>query len=514
MKDHERIVARAPHEHQDVPQSVEPEVVRQGIGPLAREDDRPDRVRQPAGDEPGEALRSDLPHDGPRRQKREVPHGEVGDRRKPDRGVEIPDLEGNARAGHRPDRSEEGPPPRVIEGQERHRRVGAGDEEVDRDVVEYPEGAQPGRGGGDAVIDRAGRVQQDQRPAVDAEGEALGRTVGSQQQPGRAGRSQHEPDEMGPGVEGLACPHAPNLASRQAGPPAFRRRPPKPILLRRSLSPESVRNRVHAVTTTVERRALRIALFSEVYWPMVSGVGVTLLRLTEALQARGHGVRVYSATYALPDGQPDRPEAHRSPSVPFFLYPDVQWAFPRLRDVVEDLARFRPDVVHVATEFSLGIAGLKAARQLGIPMIASAHTDYDDLRRPVRGRLGRAGGVALPALVLRAGAPGALPVAHLRGAPARRGVRHTGIWSSGVDPGCFHPRFRSEEYRARFGVGPDDLLVTYIGRLAREKNLELLLGAWEAAGAVRGALSSCSLGVGRWRRRFGGADCRGCTSPA
>ena len=53
---------------------------------------------------------------------------------------------------------------------------------------------------------------------------------------------------------------------------------------------------------------LRIALFSEVYWPMVSGVGVTLLRLTNALEARGHRVRVYSATYPLPPGAADRPE--------------------------------------------------------------------------------------------------------------------------------------------------------------------------------------------------------------
>src|SRR5262245_30328485 len=109
---------------------------------------------------------------------------------------------------------------------------------------------------------------------------------------------------------------------------------------------------------------LRIALFSEVYWPMVSGVGVTLLRLTDALRSWGSEVRVYSATYPLPEGEPDRPEVHRSPSVPLFLYPDVQWAFPRFRDVVDDLADFRADVVHLATEFSLGIAGLKAARQL------------------------------------------------------------------------------------------------------------------------------------------------------
>ena len=224
---------------------------------------------------------------------------------------------------------------------------------------------------------------------------------------------------------------------------------------------------------------MRIALFSEVYWPMVSGVGVTLLRLTDALQARGHEVRVYSATYPLPEGVADRPEVHRSPSVPFFLYPDVQWAFPRLREVVDDLSAFRPDIVHVATEFSLGIAGVKAARQLGLPLIASAHTDYDQyaarygvtwaLRAGwhyLRWFYGQAHRVLCPSRVYQESVH-------------THGVLHTGIWSRGVDPGVFAPRFRSESYRAGLGVGPDDLLVTYIGRIAREKNLGLLLEAWE-----------------------------------
>jgi phosphatidylinositol alpha 1,6-mannosyltransferase len=240
---------------------------------------------------------------------------------------------------------------------------------------------------------------------------------------------------------------------------------------------------------------LRIALFSEVYWPMVSGVGVTLLRLTEALEARGHEVRVYSATYPLPL-QGDRPEVHRSPSVPLFLYPDVQWAFPRLRDVVEDLAQFRPDVVHVATEFSLGIAGVKAARQLGIPIVASAHTDYDQyaVRYGVTWAL-RAGWHYLRwfyGQAHRVLCPSRIYEEHLHS----RGVTHTGIWSRGVDPAEFHPRFRSEAYRARFGVGPGDLLVTYIGRIAREKNLELLLRAWEELVGSRGGAQLVLVGRG------------------
>ena len=241
---------------------------------------------------------------------------------------------------------------------------------------------------------------------------------------------------------------------------------------------------------------MRIALFSEVYWPMVSGVGVTLVRLVDALQARGHELRIYSATYPLPPGATDRPEVHRSPSVPLFLYPDVQWAFPRMRDVVDDLARFRPDVVHVATEFSLGIAGVKAAKQLGLPLVASAHTDYDRYaaRYGVTWAL-RAGWHYLRwfyGQAHRVLCPSRIYEQHLHS----RGVLHTGVWSRGVDPEWFHPRFRSEEYRARFGVGPGDLLVTYIGRIAREKNLELMLEAWEALAPVRGMSQLVLVGRG------------------
>jgi phosphatidylinositol alpha 1,6-mannosyltransferase len=241
---------------------------------------------------------------------------------------------------------------------------------------------------------------------------------------------------------------------------------------------------------------MRIALFSEVYWPMVSGVGVTLLRLTKALEERGHQVRVYSAAYPLPKGQPDRPEVHRSPSIPLFLYPDVHWAFPRLRDVIADAARFRPDVVHVATEFALGLAGLKAARQLSLPLVASAHTDYDKYAARygvdwalrlgwhyLRWFYGQAHSVLCPSRIYEQ---------HLHS----RGVTHTGVWSRGVDPAWFHPRFRTEAYRKALGVGPNDLLVTYIGRIAREKNLALLMEAWDALAPHRGSAQLALVGRG------------------
>jgi len=241
---------------------------------------------------------------------------------------------------------------------------------------------------------------------------------------------------------------------------------------------------------------MRIALFSEVYWPMVSGVGVTLDRLKEGLESRGHTLRVYTATYPLPPGATDRQEVHRSPSIPLFLYPDVQWAFPRQREITADLALFRPDVVHVATEFALGLAGVKAAGQLGIPVIASAHTDYQKYaRRYGVGFVLRMGWMYLRWFYRHADqvlVPSRVYERALNG----RGVTHTGLWTRGVDPAHFHPRFRSAEWRARFGVGPEDLLVTYIGRLAREKDLMRLIAGWQALRERRGNAQLVLVGRG------------------
>ncbi|HEV8124509.1 MAG TPA: glycosyltransferase family 1 protein [Gemmatimonadales bacterium] len=227
---------------------------------------------------------------------------------------------------------------------------------------------------------------------------------------------------------------------------------------------------------------MRIALFSEVYWPMVSGVGVTLVRLVDALQARGHEVRVYSATYDLPPGVADRPEVHRSPSIPLFLYPDVQWAFPRHRAVLQDVAVFAPDIVHVATEFAMGKMGLRVARELGIPAVASAHTDYEKYaaRYGLDWVMG-AGWSYLRWFYRQTGivlSPSGVYERHLNA----RGIPNTGIWTRGVDTESFHPRYRSETYRRALGLEPRDFLVTYVGRIAREKDLDLLLQAWQMLG--------------------------------
>jgi glycosyltransferase involved in cell wall biosynthesis len=169
--------------------------------------------------------------------------------------------------------------------------------------------------------------------------------------------------------------------------------------------------------------------------------------------------------------------------VPLFLYPDVHWAFPRYRSILQDAGRFRPDVIHVATEFAMGVTGTKIARQLGVPVIASAHTDYEKYASRYNLEWFMRAGWSYLRWFYRQTSSVLCPSSFYQRHLQARGVTNTGIWSRGVDSDSFHPIHRREDYRRALGLRPGDTMVTYVGRIAREKDLALLMQAWRLLGA-------------------------------
>ena len=73
-----------------------------------------------------------------------------------------------------------------------------------------------------------------------------------------------------------------------------------------------------------------------------------------------------------------------------------------------------------------------------------------------------------------------VPTEALRRELEAAGFRRLAVVTRGVDSRQFSPARRSTALRAGWGAGDDTLVVTCVGRLAREKNLDLLLGAFEA----------------------------------
>ena len=141
------------------------------------------------------------------------------------------------------------------------------------------------------------------------------------------------------------------------------------------------------------------------------------------------------------------------------------------------MLRFRPDVVHIASPATLGLQAARAAEELGIPSVAIYQTDLIGFaERYAKPGLG-AGGIRAMAyltrkihtLVDRTLAPSTASMRQLE----ELEVPRLALWPRGVDLEAFHPGLRDEGLRRQ--LAPDGrLLVGYVGRLAPEKELELL----------------------------------------
>jgi glycosyltransferase involved in cell wall biosynthesis len=217
---------------------------------------------------------------------------------------------------------------------------------------------------------------------------------------------------------------------------------------------------------------MRIAIFAETFLPKWDGVAHTLCRLLEHLRARGHEGLMF-APLGAPPAYADTPIVGL-PCFPLPFYPELRLVRPGA-DLGARLAAFRPDVVHVANPAILGLLGLRKARELGAPVVASYHTDIPGYTQYY--------GVGWMIEPLWAYFRWLHNQADLNLAPSRftreqlraRGFERLGIWARGVDAERFHPRHRDRAWRARLGGGDGNgPLLLYVGRLATEKRVEWL----------------------------------------
>ena len=217
---------------------------------------------------------------------------------------------------------------------------------------------------------------------------------------------------------------------------------------------------------------LRLAVFTDTYPPQVNGVSRTLERLVGAIEARGGAARVI--TVADAEAAPDA-RVERWPSFPFWAYPQLRIAAPAASRAMDVIDRWRPTLVHGATEFGVGIGGLMAARQARLPFVTSYHTHFSAYLQHYN--LMFMGGVTWPFLRwyhnagLRTFAPSEIVRAELE----TKGFHGTRVWSRGVDHTRFDPSFRSREVRASLGADDDTVLVVYVGRIAPEKGIDVAL---------------------------------------
>ncbi|MET4896023.1 glycosyltransferase family 1 protein [Sphingomonadaceae bacterium jetA1] len=217
----------------------------------------------------------------------------------------------------------------------------------------------------------------------------------------------------------------------------------------------------------------RVALFSGNYNYTRDGANQTLNLLVGHLLDRGVAVRVYSPTSSTP-AFPPVGDLVDVPAIPLPFRSDYKLGRGLPAKVRRDLEAFAPNIVHVSAPEFLGHAAVRWAREHGIASLASVHTRFETYPRYY------GLGFVEPAIIKlltrfynkfdRIVAPSPSMIALLRGWGVTPPMD---IWSRGIDHDRFQPSRRSLEWRRSLGIGDHEVAVGFLGRLVKEKGLDV-----------------------------------------
>lgn len=222
---------------------------------------------------------------------------------------------------------------------------------------------------------------------------------------------------------------------------------------------------------------MKIAIFSESYLPYLNGVSISIRILHEELTRRGHEVWIYAPHFR--GHQDPYPTVRRLPSFYTPFEPDypIAWLFaPRLWREFRTLGF---DVVHTHTPFFTGMAGASWARRLRVPLVSTYHTLYEEylhyvppivpkslVRRMLRWHLKR----------YYEGVDAVMTPSEI-GAEVLRKYGMQKPITPIRNPVLPFPQVSKAEARAKLGVPDDGWMLLYVGRMAPEKNVGVLLKA-------------------------------------
>ena len=243
---------------------------------------------------------------------------------------------------------------------------------------------------------------------------------------------------------------------------------------------------------------MRVTLVTETYFPQVNGVSRTLGELARYLTENGDQVQLICPDYGTSaDAQP----VYMVPSIVLPFYKELHLPRPPFGKVHRAIASFRPDVVHIATEATLGWSVLQLALRRRLAVVSSFHTNFDQYSDHYR--VGWARGLIWRYLrwfhncTRETYVPSETTIGDLE----RRGFERMVLWRRGVDSTLFRPNRPGRlEVRRALGWSPHDVVIAYVSRIAPEKNVDYLAAAFAIVASSRPDIRILLVGDGPSRR--------------
>ncbi len=250
---------------------------------------------------------------------------------------------------------------------------------------------------------------------------------------------------------------------------------------------------------------MKIAITSDLYYPMTNGVAVFAHNLANGLTKRGHEVMVFCPSFTgkehirTVDGV--KVVSHKSVRVPLYpdaitpvqrrtklLYKNGIWAatYP-YTTMKRELAKFQPDVIHNQTAEMVAIAAQTYARRYDVPLVTTGHAYPDNItgqfkalkpiKKPLDAMLR-----AYMASFLKHSEYATMPTEMAIDDLVPKNRKHFKVpvepLSNGIDLSQFSPGKVPASIYKKYDLPKDRPIVLYVGRVDPEKSIEYPLQAF------------------------------------
>jgi glycosyltransferase involved in cell wall biosynthesis len=231
-----------------------------------------------------------------------------------------------------------------------------------------------------------------------------------------------------------------------------------------------------------ENKPLRIAVVTETWPPEVNGVALTLSRLVQQLSQRNHTIQLIRPRQDKNDQQANGAGWSEIllRGLPIPRYPQLKLGLPSKKVLIKAWSHQRPDLIHIATEGPLGWSAVQAAHTLRIPVTSDFRTNFHSyskhygmgwLSKPIVAYLRKFHNRTACTMV---------PTRALQAQLGASGFQNLRVVGRGVDTLIFHPALRSQAFRGTWQADDSTIVLLSVGRLAAEKNLDLIVSTYKA----------------------------------
>ena len=233
---------------------------------------------------------------------------------------------------------------------------------------------------------------------------------------------------------------------------------------------------------------MRIGIFTDTYPPFINGVSTSVFMLKKALEKKGH--EVYDVTLNTENMHYKFDENNtvlRIPGVPIGIYDyRVSGIYPiRAMNIIR---KWKLDVIHSHTEFSMGTFARIISRQFNIPLVHTYHTMYEDYTHYItKGYFDKSSKKIVEYLTLfycdKTANELIVPTKKTYDLFKQKYEVDKNIYiiPTGIEIERFYvenvDKKKVNSIKEKLKIKDDSFNIVFVGRLAKEKNVDLLLSA-------------------------------------